>query len=52
MLSSLTWHPDFFIANYDFWKDFYEDITLMFRKATLSEYNLWQASFSPGNVTP
>ena len=52
MISSLTWRADFFIANYDFWKDLYEDITLMFRKATLSEYNLWQASFSPGNVTP
>ncbi|TFY58199.1 hypothetical protein EVJ58_g6571 [Rhodofomes roseus] len=41
---------DFFIANYDYWKDYYEDITLMFRKATLSEYNLWQVAFQPGNL--
>ncbi|KAI0736667.1 hypothetical protein C8Q72DRAFT_791053 [Fomitopsis betulina] len=41
---------NFFIANYDYWKDYYQDITLMFRKATLSEYNLWLSAFHPGNL--
>ena len=41
----------FLVANYDYWKDYYEDITLMFRKATLSEYNLWLTAFHPGDLS-
>lgn len=50
LTESLLGPIDFFIANYDYWKDYYEDITLMFRKATLSEYNLWLTAFHPGNL--
>jgi hypothetical protein len=39
--------PEFFIDNYDHWKDHYAAINEIFKKAVQAEINLWGTALHP-----